>query len=409
MIDVTRKMNSLPRGQAAGGAARMKRFSMARIWVAALLTLAGGCGLRAQAVQTTVCAILKDPASFNGKIVTVKGTAVVGFDEFILKDEDCGLPVNGIWLDYPPGTKGKAGPIALLVLQPAKNFAGTYTAATRTPVTLSKDKDFKQFDSMLAQTHTKDPGTCLGCTRYAVTATVTGRLDGVADATVKRDGSGKIVALGGFGNLNGYPARLVIQQVAGVQGKEVDFSKADSVVKGEPVVFSNTFDASDPVGVAQQFANAMQKDAGAAQLQKDAAVYGKKGSNGVVVESGAINEETAAEETQGTQDSPDGVLYDCTFNIDRLLKNTQALTVYHVGQHINDLRATEANEVATVFTLENNAWVITAAGAARVGEQFLTLPGGNLFMSSTWTPAERDGKMEDALTDFLTKEMALGR
>jgi hypothetical protein len=103
------------------------------------------------------------------------------------------------------------------------------------------------------------------------------------------------------------------------------------------------------------------------------------------------------------------VLYDCTFNIDRLLKNTQALTVYHVGQHINDLRATEANEVATVFTLENNAWVITAAGAARVGEQFLTLPGGNLFMSSTWTPAERDGKMEDALTDFLTKEMALGR
>jgi hypothetical protein len=397
-------VNLLPRSWAAAGAARMKRAL-----VAALLILACACGVRAQAVQTTVCAVLKDPASFNGKIVTIKGTAVAGFDEFILKDEDCGLPVNGIWLDYPPGTKGKAGPIALLVLQAAHNFAGTYTAQTRTPVTLTRDKDFKQFDSLLAQTHTKDPGTCLGCTRYEVTATVTGRLDGMADATLLRNDAGKITGLGGFGNLNAYPARLVIQSVTGVQAKDVDFSKADSVVKGEPVQFSNTFDANDPVGVAQRLSSAMQEDEGAKELTRDAAVYGKRGDNtGVVVGPGGINEEAPAREAQGTQDSPDGVLYDCTFNIDRLLKNAQALTIYHVGQHIVDLRATKADEVATLYTLENNAWVITAAGSARIGEQFLTLPGGDLFLSSTWPAADRNSKMEDALTDFLSKEMALG-
>jgi hypothetical protein len=382
---------------------------MRRILMLSMLAMTCACGAEAQAVQTTVCAVLKDPASFNGKIVTMKGTAAAGFDEFILKDEDCGLPVNAIWLDYPPGSKAKAGPIALVVLQPAKNFAGTYTAATRTPVTLTKDKDFKQFDSLLAQTHAKDPGTCLGCARYEVTATITGRLDGVADATLRRDDAGKIIGLGGFGNLNAYPARLVIQQVTGVAGKEVDFSKADSVVKGEPVQYANTFDASDPVGVAQQFARTMQADQGAQQLQKDAAVYPKRGdNNGVMLVPGGINEEVPAEEAQGTQDSPDGVIYDCSFNIDRLLKGAQALAVYHIGQHINDLRSTKANEVATLYTLENNAWVITAAGAARIGDQFLTLPGGDLFLSSSWPAEQRNDKMEDALTDFLAKEMALG-
>ena len=67
-------------------------------------------------------------------------------------------------------------------LQPAHNFAGTYTAPTRTPVTLDKSKDFKQFDSLLSQTHNKGAGMCLGCARYEVTATLVGRLDGVADA-----------------------------------------------------------------------------------------------------------------------------------------------------------------------------------------------------------------------------------
>ena len=46
---------------------------------------------------------------------------------------------------------------------------------------------------------------CLGCARYEVSATLVGRLDGVADAAIKRDNSGKIVALSGFGNMNAYP------------------------------------------------------------------------------------------------------------------------------------------------------------------------------------------------------------
>jgi hypothetical protein len=386
----------------------MKR-AMKRVLLPALLMSACVCAARAQAVVTTVCAILKDPASFNGKMVTVTGTATAGFDTFLLKDGDCGVSVNALWLDYPPGSKAKAGPQAVLTLEPAHNFAGTYAAATRTPVTLTKDKDFKQFDSMLAQAHAKDPGLCLGCTRYAVTATVTGRLDGVADAKVKRDASGKIVELGGFGNMNAYPARLVIASVSGVQGKEVDYSKADAEVKGDPIQYPNMVDTNNPLGAAQRFASLMTADEGAKALQKDVEVYGKKGEdNGVVIGFGASNE--AADAAQGSKDSPDGVNYVCVFNnLEHQLVGIQVLSLYHIGQHINDLRATTAGEVATVYTLENNAWVITVAGAARIGDRYLTLPGGELFLSPSWPAEQREEKMENALSDFLSKDMALGQ
>jgi hypothetical protein len=383
------------------------RRAMKRILVSVLVVGAWACGARAQAVQTTVCAILKDPASFNGKTVTVQGTAEAGFDTFLLKDADCGLPVNALWLDYPPGSRAKAGPLALLELEPAHNFAGTYTAATRTPVTLTKDKEFKQFDSMLAQVHAKDPGLCLGCTRYAVTATVTGRLDGVADATLKRDPSGKVTGLGGFGNMNAYPARLVIASVSGVQGKEVDYSKADAEVKGDPIQYPNMVDTNNPLGAAQKFASLMTPDAGAKALQKDVEEYGRKGEdNGAMIGFGADNE--ATDPAQGSKDSPDGVIYDCIFNnLEHQLVGIQVLSLYHMGQHINDLRAATQDEVATLYTLENNAWVITVAGAARIGDRFLTLPGGELFLTPSWPPSDREEKMEDALTDFLSKGMGL--
>ena len=107
----------------------MKRFLLAILAVLGL-----GIGLRAQApaaapAQVTdvkVCDVIAKPASFDGKMVRIKGTVFVGFDEFAIKDStdpNCGYPVNAIWLEYPQGTKGKAGAAAILEVQPAKNFA----------------------------------------------------------------------------------------------------------------------------------------------------------------------------------------------------------------------------------------------------------------------------------------------
>jgi len=83
-----------------------------------VIALAGAfsCCLHAQTVDATVCDILKNPQSFNGKIVRIKGTVSAGFDEFLVKGDGCGQKVNGIWLSYPEGTKAKSGPAAVLQL-----------------------------------------------------------------------------------------------------------------------------------------------------------------------------------------------------------------------------------------------------------------------------------------------------
>lgn len=52
--------------------------------------------LPAQIVDASVCDILANPPSFDGKMVRVKGTVSAGFDEFSLKDASCSQPLNAI-------------------------------------------------------------------------------------------------------------------------------------------------------------------------------------------------------------------------------------------------------------------------------------------------------------------------
>ena len=141
----------------------------------------------AQVVETGVCEILAHPSSFDGRMVRVTGTAIAGFDEFVVKDTACKLPVSSIWIAYPEGTRAKAGPVAMLSLQLAKNSPGDQTAPKRTPVSLDANKDFKQFDSLLSA-QPKTAGRCLGCVRSTVTATLTGRIDAVDQPALEKSG-----------------------------------------------------------------------------------------------------------------------------------------------------------------------------------------------------------------------------
>ena len=385
---------------------------MKRVLVLALFVCTCACGVFAQAVDTTVCAVLKNPKSFDGKIVKIKGTVVAGFDQFIVRDSSpCGLQVDGIWLSYPQGTKGKAGAVALLQVQPAHNFAGTYTAPTRAAVTLDKSKDFKTFDSLLSQVHNKGAGMCLGCTRYTVTATLVGRLDGVADATLQHDKAGKIVGFGGFGNANSYPARLVLQSVADITPKEVDYSKSDEVTKGTTPTSTSNGGLYDPVAEAQKSVAGLTGSPAGVQAEKDVAVFGKPSDhNGAAILYGATNEAAAKDEAQGAKDSPDGILYNVTFNLNRLEGEAQLRAIVHMGQHISDLRAPlPGNEDAPLFVLEYNAWSMTAAAAVGSGQKFLTMPGGVLLWNSAWPVADRTTVMDDALKTYLANEAALSR
>jgi hypothetical protein len=379
---------------------------MKRVLCLALLACAAVCTLHAQAVDVNVCDVLKNPKNFDGKLVRIKGVVFSGFDSFIVKDAsgDCGFPVDSLWLEYPQGTKAKAGATTVLRIEPAHNFAGSVTATTRTPVVLdAKSKDFKQFDSLLAQPHKSD-AICLGCARYEVAATLTGRIDAVADANLKRDAAGKIVGFGGFGNLNMYPARLVLQSVADVAPKDLDYSTADAAVKKQPPTPAAVL---DPIESAKKIVDSLNGTPAGAAAQKLYAALPKKGEhNGVNILKGNTSEEKS--EAQGKEDSPDGVLFTVTANNDKLQGAAYVAALFHVGQRIADLRQSTA-DAEPPFIVEYNAWSMAITSAVMSGQKTLTLSGGPLVWDLSWPQADRNGKMNEAITNYLNKFAAINR
>jgi hypothetical protein len=418
----------LPLERAANGKTVARRGKnswsneMKRLFALTAFAALAACSLHAQAVSTTVCDVIKNPASFDGKTVTIKGTVVAGFDQFVLKDGDCNKEVSAIWLNYPAGSKAKAGPQVTVEMQPAKNFAGKAAPANRAAVTLTKDKEFKTFDSALSALHNTNNFMCLGCAKNEVQATITGRLDGVQRAYVKREG-GKITSLGGFGNMNAYPARLVIASVAEVTPKEVDYTKADEAAKaaqkamekmgGPPVMMlaPSNVPFPDVRASAEKFVNAMAAGPLATAMQKDLSMIPKqKEQNGVILLSGTANEVRANEGAAGTDDSPDGVIYYCTFNRDKLPNLAITATMMHVGQHISDMRAPiEGNEEAPMAVMENNAWAVTSTLGIFGGEKLITAQGGYVMWNSTWPQSDQVANMQSALGEYLSKEALLNR
>jgi hypothetical protein len=377
--------------------------SMKRLLLLLFLGLAMTCPVLGQSVDTSVCEILANPQSFDGKIVRVKGVVTAGFDEFALKDATCNQPVSAIWLAYPEGTKGKAGPAAFVQVQLGKNNPAAASNVARSPIKLDKNKEFKQFDSLLFTPY-KAGGMCLGCTRYAVTAMLTGRLDGVKDAGVVRDSGGKFVSAEGFGNLNLYRARLVLQAVSDVSAREIDYSKASPAARDDSTLDSSV---GDPVAAAHQSARAFAPDSQAGkQVERAAAAYGKQGEdNGVDVGFGIANEVPKADGPKGDRNSPDGLLLNCTFDMDRLKGGALTRAITHVGSHIADLR--DAQPPTSAYEFEYRAWQTTVLSAVAGQQKTLTLAGGYLVWNSAWVPADRSKMVDEGITGFLTDWSAL--
>jgi len=351
----------------------------------------------AQVVDATVCDILANPQSFDGKTVRVKGNVSAGFDEFLLRDATCDQSPNAIWLNYPEGTKGKAGPAALLQLQLAKNNPVAVANQNRSQVKLDKNKDFKQFDSLLSTPY-KSGGMCLGCIRYTVGATVTGRLDGMKEAGVVRDASGKLTGVNGFGNLNLYRARLVLQGVSDVTPHEIDYSKVSSATKDDSPRDSAS---GDPVATAHQAAHAFGPDSPAGkQVERAAAAYGKEGEdNGVQVGFGTANEVSKSDGAKGDKDSPDGLLLYCTFDMDRLKGDALARAIAHIGTHVADLRDRSSSSAA--YDLEYRAWQTTVLNAVAFQQKTLTAPGGYLLWNAAWPASDRSKMVDDGIANLL--------
>jgi len=356
---------------------------MKRILIAIVCLLMGAVATGAQTVDTNVCDILAHPNDFNGKMVRVTGTVIAGFDEFMIRDNSCKQSVNDIWLVYPAGTRAKAGPVAVITLQLAKNSPGQAVSVSAIPVTLDTGGDFKKFDSILSAS-AKTPWPCLGCVRSTVTATVTGRLDAVDAASLEKTGS-MFTVVKGFGNLARYPARLVIQSVSNVSKNDIDYSKPADLGDGD-------------VGLGLT----------ADDLKRAAAAYGALGEdNGVDVEFALANSLRPDDGAKGSVNSPDGLLLIVAIDGNRAKGNAMGEVMAHTGTHIADLR--ESPMGRDLFQLEGRAWGVTVMSAISNKEKMLTLPGGYVAWNSKWTEDDQQKQLPGALSGYLRQWAGLSR
>ncbi len=343
--------------------------------------------LSAQVVDSTVCDILANPQSFDGKIVRIKGVVIAGFEEFAIRGSSCNQMVNAIWLAYPEGTKGRAGPAALLRLQLGKNHPAATTNISRAPVTLDKNKDFKDFDNLLS-TPAKTNGLCLGCVKFTVTATLVGRLDGTKDTGLIRESGGRVVGLGGFGHLNRYSARLVLQSVSEISPQEIDYAKGGAAASDDAMSGGGSFTPGTPT---------------ADQVKRGANAFGAPGeNNGVSVGFGGANEIPKDDTAMSNANSPDGLLFHAIFDGERLKGPALEIALSHVGTHIADIR-TPSIGISNLFLYgaEFRAWQTSVLSAVAAKVKILTLPGGYAIYSQSWSNSDLGKNANGGISGFL--------
>jgi len=177
------------------------------------LLLASPAAAQVPSPSTSVCEIVAHPKRFAGRIVAVRAEAIAGFEVFAI--EDPSGKCDRIWLQYAGGS-----PTAMVSLP-------EQTPKTKkAKLELGRDAEFEKFDTLLStEMHPRERGTlCMACKRYAVTATMTGRVDVAPEGT-------------GFGHLNAYAFQFELQSVSDAVGKDLAGNYDSALFSATPVRF----------------------------------------------------------------------------------------------------------------------------------------------------------------------------
>jgi hypothetical protein len=217
----------LPGGRDKKGTAQGQRTVAAGILALLLCSATFGVAASQQTapVETSVCAVSAAPQKFDGVFVRMRAKVFLGPETFDIRDpaDSCTYALSLAYADRGPG---------------ASVSVSTSAASTDRPaVALRRDSKFKEFDrSVGAEMHSRDRGDiCIACARYEVTATMTGRIDVAA--------AGK-----GFGHLNAYDARFMMQSVSEVSAKDLSGTYDAATYSTTPVRFPTGYVTGRVVG-----------------------------------------------------------------------------------------------------------------------------------------------------------------
>ena len=210
--------------------------------LAGLLCGRYSAGAQAGPVDLPACELKKSPKTFDGKLVRVRGTLSVHFEDFSLEIPNCDSP-QGIWLAF-------GGDVPGIIASTANDMArrpGSDIKVNGISYGIKKDVDFRKLYALIAARHGDKPD-------YEVTATLTGMF--LAGGEL-RNAKGDVAGFGGYGHL-GCCALLLITQVSdvesvppanldvhgvviGIDGQPVEgFTVIDDVLGGSPPVRQTT-------------------------------------------------------------------------------------------------------------------------------------------------------------------------
>ena len=169
--------------------------------ISCLALLGAGSAFAQQPVLTTVCAVMNDPSAFAGRIVKLRATVQSGFESSTIIDANQ-PSCEGPWFQIAPKNDSSS-----------QNDGSTEQGSRS--VFLVEDENMKRFDEALdAVVYPRDNKIIFvggKPRRYAVTATMTGRVDDEGE-----EGSG-------FGHLNGWRVRFVLSSVEDIAKKEISY------------------------------------------------------------------------------------------------------------------------------------------------------------------------------------------
>jgi len=177
-------------------------------------------------VAATICKILDDPSAYNNRIVKVRGYVAASSEYSLLVDERCNAHL--LWLAFADGS---APPQLEMIVKGNGTSGGLDSKGRQTPpipVRLVRDLNLKEFGRYMnlnakAADCANGPAPDLehlpDCTTYRVTATFTGRIDGVSrpvhEARLKRR-IGEGTDWKGFGHMGMFDAQIVVTSVEDV-------------------------------------------------------------------------------------------------------------------------------------------------------------------------------------------------
>jgi len=141
-------------------------------------------------ISTNVCEITKNPNQFDNKFVQIRATLTGNFEISAIRDpehDDCG----SLWFTFPGS--GPEASVSISTLTPTQ---------PRPIVRLNQNSQFRHFQKMSqAKMYAREQNSlCMDCTRYNVSATMTGLVEYAGPSL-------------GFGHMNGFPVQFVLQSI----------------------------------------------------------------------------------------------------------------------------------------------------------------------------------------------------